>query len=157
MAVDDLGARLLNLHQEDGDATLSELARVLDSNTSTIQRRIETYRSTGVITRTVSMVDPDAVERPIWALAFIQLRTDRPGASDRLKDQIRSTPAIMAGFVLTGPANFALLVSAPTLADFERFALSFQGENTDVMSVDSRNILDRVKTSFALPVEAASA
>jgi Lrp/AsnC family transcriptional regulator, leucine-responsive regulatory protein len=155
MPLDDLGARLLNLLQEDSTPTLSELARILDSNTSTIQRRIEIYRATGVITRTVSVVNPNAVERKVWALALIQLRTDRPGASERLKDQIRSTPAIMSGFALAGPADFGLLVSTPTLPEYENFALSFQGENTDVRSVDSRVILDRVKTSFALPIEAA--
>lgn len=154
--IDELGARLLTLLQEDSSPTMTHLAEMLGVNVSTIQRRLEALRRDGVVTHTVSLLDPDSVGRPIWALAFVQLRTDRPGASERFKDLIRTTPDIMFALAITGSADFALLVSAPTLAAYERFALSFQGEDTDVALLDSRVVLDRVKIGFSMPVEAAS-
>jgi Lrp/AsnC family leucine-responsive transcriptional regulator len=61
----------------------------------------------------------------------------------------------MIGLYITGEADFALLVTARDMQDYEQFTRRFFYENPDIKGFKTMVVMDRVKASFVLPVSAS--
>jgi Lrp/AsnC family transcriptional regulator, leucine-responsive regulatory protein len=58
----------------------------------------------------------------------------------------------MSGYYVTGEADFILLISAKNMDDYESFTRKFFYENNDIKGFKTTVVMDRVKSSFFLPV-----
>jgi len=87
-------------------------------------------------------------------LVLVSLERERADIIDRFKRSIRSTPEIMIGLYITGDADFALLVTARDMDDYELFTRRFFYENPDIKGFKTMVVMDRVKASFMLPIVA---
>jgi Lrp/AsnC family leucine-responsive transcriptional regulator len=116
------------------------------------QRRLKRLRQEGIIEGDVSIISPKAVGRPISMLVLVSLERERADIIDRFKRAIRSTSEIMIGLYVTGDADFALLVTARDMQDYEQFTRRFFYENPDIKGFKTMVVMDRVKASFVLPI-----
>jgi Lrp/AsnC family transcriptional regulator, leucine-responsive regulatory protein len=153
MKLDRIDAKLLRAIQANNRLTSEELAEIANLSPTACQRRIKRLREEGVIEADVSIVSPRAVGRPISMLVQVSLERERADIVDRFKTAIRSTPEVMAGFYVTGDADFVLVVTAKDMEDYERFTRKFFYENNDIKGFKTMVVMDRVKSSFALPIE----
>lgn len=112
-------------------------------------------REAGVIEGDVSIVSPQAVGRPLLMLVSVSLERERADIIDRFKRSIHKTPEIMSGYYVTGEADFVLVVSARDMADYEMFTRRFFYENADIKGFKTMVVMDRVKASFALPLNSS--
>jgi Lrp/AsnC family leucine-responsive transcriptional regulator len=111
-------------------------------------------REDRVIERDVSIITPAAVGRPLMMLVLVSLERERADIIDRFKQSIRKTPQIMSGYYVTGDADFVLVISAESMAEYEAFTRRFFYENADIKGFKTMVVMDRVKASFALPIPA---
>ncbi|BCG82898.1 hypothetical protein MesoLj113b_64400 [Mesorhizobium sp. 113-3-3] len=86
-------------------------------------------------------------------LVSIDLERDRYDIIDRFKQAIRRTPEIVSAYFVTGNADFVLLVSVRDLAEYESFSRRFFYENSDVKGFSTMVVMDRTKTSLAIPID----
>jgi Lrp/AsnC family leucine-responsive transcriptional regulator len=152
--LDKIDARLLDLVQRNNRLTSEELGAKVGLSATGVQRRLKRLRSEGVIESDVSIVSPKAIGRNVTMLVFISLERDRADIVDRFKQTICGMSEIMSGFYVTGDADFALLVTANTMEEYEHFTRRIVFENADIKTFKTMVVLDRIKAGFTLPMPA---
>ncbi|MEE1655524.1 Lrp/AsnC family transcriptional regulator [Microvirga sp. CF3062] len=150
--LDDIDVLLLNAVQRNNKLTSDQLGDLVGLSPTACQRRLKRLRNEGIIEGDVSIVSPKAVGRPISMLVLVSLERERTDIIDRFKKAIRSTSEIMIGLYVTGEADFALLVTARDMQDYEQFTRRFFYENPDIKGFKTMVVMDRVKASFILPI-----
>lgn len=155
VALDNIDVLLLSAVQRNNRMTTDQLGQLVGLSSTACQRRLKRLRAEGVIEGDVSIVSPKAVGRPISMLMLVSLERERADIIDRFKRAIRSTAEIMIGLYVTGEADFALLVTARDMQDYEEFTRRFFYENPDIKGFKTMVVMDRVKSSFVLPIAVA--
>jgi len=155
VALDNIDVLLLSAVQRNNRMTTDQLGQLVGLSSTACQRRLKRLRAEGVIEGDVSIVSPKAVGRPISMLVLVSLERERADIIDRFKRAIRSTAEIMIGLYVTGEADFALLVTARDMQDYEEFTRRFFYENPDIKGFKTMVVMDRVKSSFVLPIAVA--
>ena len=155
VALDNIDVLHLSAVQRNNRMTTDQLGQLVGLSPTACQRRLKRLRAEGVIEGDVSIVSPKAVGRPISMLVLVSLERERADIIDRFKRAIRSTAEIMIGLYVTGEADFALLVTARDMQDYEEFTRRFFYENPDIKGFKTMVVMDRVKSSFVLPIAVA--
>ena len=150
--IDQIDVRILQALQKNNRLTSEELGLLVGLSATACQRRIKRLRAEGIIEADVSVVSPKAVGRSISMLVLVSLERERSDIIDRFKRSIRSTPEIMVGLYVTGEADFALLITARDMEDFEQFTRRFFYENPDIKGFKTMVVMDRIKVSLTVPI-----
>ncbi|WP_210164852.1 Lrp/AsnC family transcriptional regulator [Rhizobium etli] len=153
MELDRADAALLAAVQKNNRLTSEELADKVGLSPTACQRRLKRLRSEGVIEADVSIISPKAVGRPVTMIVLVSLERERADIVDRFKTSIRSTREVMIGYYVTGDADFILIVTARDMEEYEQFTRRFFYENHDIKGFKTMVVMDRVKASFAVPIE----
>ena len=151
-ALDQIDVRILTAVQQNNRLTSDELGALVGLSSTACQRRLKRLRVEGVIEADVSVVSPKAVGRPISMLVLVSLERERSDIIDRFKQSIRSTPEIMVGLYVTGEADFALLITARDMEDYESFTRRFFYENRDIKGFKTLVVMDRIKLGLSVPI-----
>ena len=141
--------------QANNRLTSDELAAEVNLSSTAVQRRLKRLRTEGVIKADVSVIEPKAVGRHISMFVLVSLERERADIVDRFKESIRATPEVMNGYYVTGESDFALVVTAKDMEDYEKFTRRFFYENPDIKGFKTMVIMDRVKVGFSIPVSVA--
>ena len=154
MQYDRIDAHLLEMVQKNNRLTTEEISERVGLSATACQRRLKRLRSEGIIEADVSIVAAKAVGRPIQMLVLVTLERERADIVDKFKRAIKSSTEVANGFYVTGEADFVLYITARTMEDYEQFTRKFFYENPDIKGFKTMVIMDRVKTGFAIPIEA---
>ena len=151
--LDRIDIGILQAVQQNNRLTSEELGERVGLSATACQRRLKRLRAEGVIEADISVISPKAVGRPVSMLVLVSLERERADIVDKFKAAIRSTPEVMIGYYVTGDADFVLLITAKDMEDYESFTRRFFYENHDIKSFKTMVVMDRVKASFALPID----
>jgi len=151
--LDRIDLALLEAVQKNNRLTSEELAALVHLSPTACQRRLKRLRSEKVIEADVSIVSPKAVGRPITMIVLVALERERADIIDRFKTAIRNTREVMIGYYITGEADFILIVTAKDMEGYELFTRRFFYDNPDIKGFKTMVVMDRVKASFAFPIE----
>jgi Lrp/AsnC family leucine-responsive transcriptional regulator len=151
--LDRIDIGILQAIQQNNRLTSEELGERVGLSATACQRRLKRLRAEGVIEADISVISPKAVGRPVSMLVLVSLERERADIVDKFKAAIRSTPEVMIGYYVTGDADFVLLITAKDMEDYERFTRRFFYENHDIKGFKTMVVMDRVKASFALPID----
>ena len=154
--LDRADVALLEAVQRNNRLTSEELAALVNLSPTACQRRLKRLRAEGVIESDVAIVSPKAVGRPVSMIVMVSLERERADIVDRFKRSIRAAREVMLGYCVTGDADFILVVTAQDMESYEAFTRRFFYENPDIKGFKTMVVMDRVKASFALPIEAAA-
>ncbi|RWI66735.1 Lrp/AsnC family transcriptional regulator [Mesorhizobium sp.] len=154
--LDRIDVALLGAIQKNNRLTSEELAEIVNLSPTACQRRLKRLRAERVIESDVAIVSPKAVGRHITMIVLVSLERERADIVDRFKAAIRNTHEVMIGFYVTGDADFILVVTAKDMEDYEEFTRRFFYENHDIKGFKTMVVMDRVKASFAVPLEVSS-
>jgi len=150
--IDDKDRNILHHMQRNALLTSGELSELVQLSPTAVQRRLHRLRRDKVITADVAVVSPEAIGRPLTMLVEIELARDRADIIDRFKRTVRDCPEVMSAYYVTGDADFILIVSAKDIADYEKFTREFFYNNADIKGFKTTVVMDRIKTTMALPV-----
>lgn len=154
MELDRADIAILEAVQRNNRLTSEELADMVNLSPTACQRRLKRLRAEGVIESDVSIISTKAVGRYITMIVMVSLERERADIVDRFKTAIRNTKEVMIGYYVTGDADFILVVTAKDMEDYEAFTRRFFYENYDIKGIKTLVVMDRVKASFAFPMEA---
>lgn len=154
MRYDRIDARILEIVQKNNRLTSEEIGELAGLSATACQRRLKRLRSEGIIEADVSIVSAKAVGRPIQMLVLVTLERERSDIIDSFKEAIKSSVEVVHGFYVTGDADFILYISACSMEDYEQFTRRFFSENPDIKGFKTMVVMDRVKSGFAIPIEA---
>lgn len=151
--LDSFDLRIMKALQNNNRLTSEQLGAIAGLSPTACQRRLKRLRDEKVIEGDVCIVSPSALGRHLTAIVQVTLERERADIIDRFKAAVRVTPEIMAGYYVTGEADFLLVVTAKDMEDFEQFTRRFFYENPDLKGFKTTVVIDRVKAGFALPIE----
>ncbi|WP_265975292.1 Lrp/AsnC family transcriptional regulator [Brucella intermedia] len=144
---------LLEAVQKNNRLTSDELSQIVNLSPTACQRRLKRLREQGVIEADVSIISPKAVGRQITMIVLVSLERERADIVDRFKTSIRNTREVMIGYYVTGDSDFILVVTAKDMEEYEQFTRRFFYENHDIKGFKTMVVMDRVKASFAFPID----
>ena len=155
MDLDRIDVKLLEAVQRNNRITSEELSQMVGLSPTACQRRLKRLRDDKIIEADVAIVSPKAVGRPISMLVMVSLERERADIIDRFKAAIRATREVMAGYYVTGEADFVIVVTAANMDEYEQFSRRFFYGNPDIKGFKTLVVMDRVKAGFTLPISSA--
>ncbi|MFE0015119.1 Lrp/AsnC family transcriptional regulator [Mesorhizobium sp. NPDC059054] len=143
--LDDLDRRILAALQEDNRLSFAELAERVASSAASCMRRVRRLREEGVILADIALVDPQAVGRSLTAVVNVELENERIDLIDAFKREMRSAPEVTQCYMVTGDADFVIVVVVEDVTAFETFTKQRLYANPNIRKFRSMIMLDRVK------------
>ena len=155
MEFDAFDLKLLSILQLSTRGTAEELAQQVGLSPSACLRRVRRLREGGVIEAEVAVLAPRKVGRELTMVVQVALERERADIMDAFKRAMRATPEVMQCFYVTGDIDFILIVTMPSMEEYELFTDRFFFQNPNVRRFTTMVVMDRVKVGLAVPIDAA--
>ena len=146
-ALDHIDRKILNLLQDDATLPLKVIAEKVGTSTATTQRRISQLNDAKVIERTVVIVNPIKVQRPLTVLVLIKMVNSNTPLQHRFERVMAAHPQVMACYEISGDYDFVLTVSNQDMQDYHRFTRQMLTSDNNVATFNSQFVMNSVKSS----------
>lgn len=143
--LDDLDRRLIRALQDDNRLSFAELAEKVGSSAASCMRRVNRLRSEGVIVGDVALIDPKKVGKSLTVIVNVELERERLDLLDEFKRAMRATPEVSQCWMVTGDADFVLVVLVEDVDEFDNFVKTRLYTNPNVRKFRSMIALERTK------------
>jgi len=150
--MDDVDLRILAQLQQDSSRPHAELAEVIHLSASQVSRRIARLEQDGVIRKQVALLDEEALGLHVEAFVNVAMASYASEAVAAFQHRIAALTEVTYCCATTGDADYILRVVAPDLRRFSRLLNEEILGHGDVASVRSNVVLNRVKSTTALPL-----
>ncbi|CUH16429.1 Leucine-responsive regulatory protein [Jannaschia seosinensis] len=151
--IDETDARLLRLIQQDAALTAAQLSERLALSTSACHRRLQRLQASGVIDRTVALVNPRAVGRSAIVFVEISLASQADEVLVAFETAVARVPDVLECHLMTGANDYLLKVVARDSEDFARIHRRHLARLPGVVRMQSAFALKTVCATTALPVD----
>ena len=151
--MDRFDARILDTLQLNARVTAEALSVQVGLSPDACRKRLARLRASGLIEAEITVLDPARVGRGLILIVEVTLQNERKIDLDRFKSAMRAAQEVMQCYYVTGNSDFFLIVSARDMADYEDFTRRHFFAEDNVLRFRTSAVMDRVKTSFAIPVE----
>lgn len=154
MPLDPLDRRILAELQRDGRLSHVELAERVGLTPTPCTRRVHALEAAGVIQGYAALVDPRKVGLAIQAIVQVKLEKHTDEIVERFRRAVTERPEVLACQALTGDMDFLLQVVVRDIDALSDFTLRRLLRLPGVRDVRSGIVLETVKRSATVPVEA---
>lgn len=129
-----------------------KLAEKLGMSATTLWRRVNELKKSGVIREDVTLLDPDKVGYPVCVFVFVNLKDYHLDTRQAFEQFIQHAPEIMECFSVTGANDYTLIVRSRSVSDFEHFLMEKILSHPAVESASSQISLRQHKYTTAFPL-----
>jgi Lrp/AsnC family leucine-responsive transcriptional regulator len=143
--LDDLDRRILRTLQENSRLSFAEIADRVGSSAASCMRRVNRLRAGGVIVGDVALLDPKMVGKSLTVIVNVELERERLDLLDEFRRAMRAAPEVSQCWMVTGEADFVLVVLVEDVDAFDTFVKTKLYTNPNVRKFRSMIALDRVK------------
>ncbi len=143
--LDDLDRRILRALQADNRVSFADLADKVGSSAASCMRRVNRMREGRVILADVSLIDPRALGKHLTVILNVELERERLDLVDEFKRAMYAAPEVTQCYMVTGEADFVLMVSVENVEAYDRFVKTKLYTNPNVRKFRSMITLDSVK------------
>lgn len=145
--LDSFDKEILVILQEENKTPLRVLADRVCLSTASVQRRIKKMEEEGVIKANTAVVNPEKIGRLITIV--VEVHMERAGTADIAKlKACFSGPAIQQCYYVTGEADFILILSVSSMAEYEEISQDLFYNNENVKWFRTIIVMDRVKATL---------
>jgi Lrp/AsnC family transcriptional regulator len=150
--MDRTDTRILKLLQDDADRPVAEIAAAVGLSPTPCWRRIQKLKASGVIRRTVAIVDPQAIGRGLNVFVGVEARDHTPAWLEQFTTTVSPMPEVMEIYRMAGELDYLLRISVRDMAQFDDFYRRLIAA-VPLKNVTSNFAMERVKHTTAYPVE----
>ena len=150
--LDDIDRAILRIVQEDAQSSLEFIASQAGASVATVHRRLKALKENGVISGELMQVAPEKVGYPMTFLILVELERERIDQLDAFRRKIKNETLVQQCYYITGDADFALIVLAKDMQDFQLLTRRLFFEDSNVKRFRTSVVMDHIKTSIAVPV-----
>lgn len=152
--LDRTDRKILSILQEDASLAVAEVAGRVGLSQTPCWRRIQRLHSDGVIQRTVSLVQPEAIGLGLTVFIGIEALDHSPEWLTRFTEVVSAMPDVMEVHRMAGNTDYLLRVAVADMAAFDAFYRRLI-EAVPLKNVSSHFAMERVKSTTAYPIETA--
>ena len=150
--LDAVDRTLLHALQDNGRATVGELAEAVSLSTSPCWRRIRQLETSGVIEGYHAHLDREAVGFGVLGFVHLTMREHTPATMAAFEREIAAAPQVLACHNLSGRFDYQLEVVAPDLQAFSDYVRTTLRALPGVREISTNFVLKEIKRTHALPV-----
>ncbi|MER9629546.1 Lrp/AsnC family transcriptional regulator [Mesorhizobium sp. M0296] len=143
--IDDLDRRILGALQKNNRLSFAELADFVGSSAASCMRRVNKLRADGVIIADICLLDSKALGKSLTIVVTVELDRERLDLVDDFKRAMRAAKEVSQCYMVTGDADFVLVVVVEDVEAFDIFIKTKLYTNANVRKFRSLIALDRVK------------
>ena len=151
--MDATDRKILAILQDDASLSVADIAARVNLSQTPCWRRIQKLTDSGVITKRVALVDPDALGLGLTVFVEIETGDHSKEWLGKFAAAIKEMPEVMEIYRMAGDVDYMLRITVPSMAAVDTFyqrLISLVPQKT----VTSRFAIERVKYTTAYPVEA---
>jgi DNA-binding Lrp family transcriptional regulator/YHS domain-containing protein len=149
LKLDPIDLMILKELNQDGRASLREVARRASLSTPTVSSRFERMKHSGLIQKFAPVLDLEASENS-GVIAFVNLKA--PSFQlDKIATALSHRPEVFGVFMTTGSYNLIVKLSLPNAHSLQRFLTGSELKKLDVEVEGSQIVTKTVKDDHPLP------
>ncbi|MHA1961783.1 MAG: Lrp/AsnC family transcriptional regulator [Candidatus Thorarchaeota archaeon] len=145
MKLDPIDTRIIDMLQDDGRRSFSEIADEVGRTEVTIRRRVKRLVDEGIIKRFTVIIDPLKIGRRIRAI--IRVKTMMKEAT-MIGDKVKEYEEVNEAYFLDGACGLMLKITVDDLAELRQFLEKRLGKLTGVGEVETCIVLEDIKSAF---------
>lgn len=145
MKLDRTDMRILHHLENDGRISNQDLASAVSLSPSACFRRVKLLEEEGVIDRYRCVVNPRRLGVKFEAMVQVSMRPDEANWHETFVQAIQAWPEVVSAHIITGSANYVLMVRARDLDHFSDFVVNRLHRAAGVMSINSGVVLGTLK------------
>lgn len=152
LQLDRLDLQILSALQECNQTTAHDLADRVPLSPSAIQRRIRNYRSSGVITADVSVVNPKVTGEKLSVVLLIQLAQQGPTRAAAFRTTLNRSPHVQVIMEIAGAYDLMCITVFDGVEDFNAFTDAEVADNPSVARHEAIFVRRRLKFGASIPL-----
>jgi Lrp/AsnC family transcriptional regulator, leucine-responsive regulatory protein len=152
MSLDALDRRILRVVQQDATVSAEQLAELCATSPSTALRRLARLRKDKIILAEVALVDGPAVGCGLQMIVSIRMERESGADAEQLIKRIRDHPGVMQFYFVTGSADYVVIFSARTMADYDDFVQTLMVFSPLVVLTETQVVIRPIKMGLAIPI-----
>jgi Lrp/AsnC family transcriptional regulator len=151
--LDATDRKILAILQDDASLSVADVAARVNLSQTPCWRRIQKLTDSGVITKRVALVDPDAMGLGLTVFVEIETGDHSQEWLGKFAAAIKEMPEVMEIYRMAGDVDYMLRITVPNMAAVDTFYQRLISL-VPLKNVTSRFAMERVKYTTAYPVEA---
>lgn len=153
LTLDRIDKRILDELQKDGRISNLELAEKIGLSPSPCSRRVKALMDSGIIGKTVTLLDEEALGLSLIALIHISMDRHTPDRFEVFEQAVASFPEVLECLMITGSeADYLLKVVVQDMKSYQHFLLGKLTRLAGVTGVQSSFVMRKVVYTTALPL-----
>lgn len=149
--LDAIDRRIMAELQRDANQPLEALAKKVGASKTPVWNRIRKMRDTGVITKTVSVINPDKIGLSTCFFVFIRTSAHEKDWQDRFLAAVRARDEVLEAHRLAGDVDYILKIRVADARAYDAFYQSLISE-VSIFEVTSTMSMEEIKNTTALPI-----
>jgi Lrp/AsnC family transcriptional regulator len=151
--LDATDRKILAILQDDASLSVADIAARVNLSQTPCWRRIQKLTDSGVITKRVALVDPDALGLGLTVFVEIETGDHSKEWLGKFAAAIKEMPEVMEIYRMAGDVDYMLRITVPNMAAVDTFYQRLISL-VPLKNVTSRFAMERVKYTTAYPVDA---
>jgi Lrp/AsnC family leucine-responsive transcriptional regulator len=152
-SIDDFDRRILQMLQEEGRLSNTELAGRIGLSDTPCLRRVKRLEQEGIIQGYRAVLDRAAIGLGLTVFVGVKVDGHRDENATAIQEAFRQMPEVVSCHLVSGEADFLLQVVVPDLAAYERFLVGRLLKLPMVKDIRSNFAIRTVKDDSALPLD----
>jgi len=151
--IDRLDRRILEEMQKDGSISNLELAEKVGLSPSPCSRRVKQLEESGIINRTVTLLNPDKLNLKLTAIIQVSMDRHTPDRFECFEDTLVGYPEVISCSLITGQAaDYMVEVLVPDMDGYQAFLLGKLTRIPGVTGVHSSFVLRKIIDRTEIPL-----
>ncbi len=150
--LDAFDLAILDILQRDNTTSQREIAQAVHLSAPAVQRRIRRLRESGVIRSEVAVLDASRLGRPLTLTVEVHLHDEHPLRTAGMRARIMAEPAIQQCYGITGEADYLLVITASTMAEYEALTERLFGGDDNIRRYRTSVALTCLKMGLHVPL-----
>ena len=151
-ALNDIDIGILNILQEDGSVSVTELARRISLSQPATHARVRRLQEIGLIRKYVALVDREKAGFDILVFIHITLQLNKKDELRKYTEAIRGMPEVLECHHITGEYDYLLKAAVRNRHELERFVNGKLTAVPGIARIHTSLVFTEVKATTALPL-----
>jgi len=150
--LDAIDKKILNVLQEDNQLTNLALAERVGISAPPCLKRVRRLREDGIITKDVSLIDPEKAGQRFLVFLHISLTSQRADLLESFEKKMQRHPEIMQCYHISGDFDYLVVVGMPDMRHYNECLRRIFASDPNLKVYRSSFVLSRIKYSTKIAI-----
>ena len=151
--LDSIDRRILDLLQQDGRLTMTELGERVGLSTSPCSQRVKRLEAQGVIKGYHARVNPAALGKNLLVFVEITLAQKSEHIFKKVRDELQNMPEVLECHLISGSFDYLVKVRLTDMSEYRHLLGPILQHMPVPAQSNSYVVMEEVKESFVIPVQ----